>query len=497
MILEKPTVQKWFTCVAESATEVTLQMKTNRKRQWQEAVGTAGAAYAGYRAAKALMGATRATSSQTVASRRSASSQSRVRSARTLRRAAAAAQQQAFRSGMRAATSRMRLRRGGRPVRAQISTKGYIGPKFPRTKKLTASDFAKRGAVYKIERGGVFDSSECAYVGHNSHPLFLTWGTVMMAFVRRVARKWGIEIVNFESAIDTGNSVGDINVDIEFRHAINGDVQIQSFAVVPTQTWKWLSNTIMDNIHAIANGATAFCEILNIQLNSRFAGDRALDKQMYYTRDLWIDLVGTSNLQIQNRTPSAAVVPSLEVDNVANNPIHGKKYYGHGQNVRFREASNVAGPTPNNFSFDFNVAEGFAALSVVTANQLSPEVEMALKKPPPGYMFERCKGTENVRMNPGVIRRSYLSKRYRMTFNELFRITFGFLRTAATAVTATEEHDSRIGIWSIYGLERLCSAQVNEPDIKLAVEVTATMSALVTYSHAAAAVPYVEIGTLT
>jgi hypothetical protein len=331
-------------------------------------------------------------------------------------------------------------------------------PKFRRPKKKPFRGVTP--AMQKIETGGLKAANHCVYVGHTTHPLKATIRAVAMSVIHLYMRSIKTHVVLWTDKV--GGNYANPNVKLEltywYRTSPDNQTPIQGGVTSVNQmTWISFADALANNWMTNCTNATEHFSLQDIVFKSE-ASDATLINVFPYRKfiaqDIKIEVVGTSNMQIQNRTQGT----STDTDDVARNPLRGKQYSFKGSYPGMKSwGYNAAGD-----DMIANTETGVLAYADSTGTGPStstfvPEVEAQLKKPPPPTFFGRVKRSNYVKMQPGDVRKSYIRASVTRSLNQWMRTFFAFFSESNGNVSAGNtlmKHNVGEGVF--FALEKLC-----------------------------------------
>jgi len=369
------------------------------------------------------------------------------------------------------------------------NTFGNGGGKFSGKKRRKIATAAYRGVQLSREHQELFSDAAACYVGHNSHPMEDTLRSIGLAIARLVAKKWGQDFNNFESFINGDTSAADdsTKVTITYRDSLGGVLQSHNF-VLTNKSWYQFGDQLMHQIIQLIElespSPTYWHGEQIIVANSSGTTGNAHNLIKMDFSELKIKINGFSCMKVQNRTVSTSgdAETNEQHSDIANNPLTGKMYEGHGQ-VHDYKFNNDYGTTTD--IFRYNVT-GYLEIGAINATLTDP-MQKVLKRPPSYKFLKGLTSQTSIRLNPGEIKTSVVRATYTYTLNGWIRKLLNVIRASEHlgAVTPAMCH---IGKSHILGLSHMLF-DASDPSISLAVQVDSTVSAIATHKKKAIAAP--------
>lgn len=382
---------------------------------------------------------------------------------------------------------RLRLGPGPKAITAKspmkrkysLRTTGSYGGKFSGRKYRKISSASFKGCVLTYESNGTVSDSSCAYIGHNSHPLYLTLRAIGWSIARLLAKKWGIDFTNFNHDINgpDATAASDIRMVITKRTTFNG-ICNDSTVTLSNMTWAQLGDQIAHHLLAECSSSDIFYEIVRLKFAQKVQSISAGAGSEVHTipepkppiilhgSHLKISVSGWSKLKLQNQTVSASgdAVATEQVDDITNNPLTGKKYFGKGQYhlMKFIDDYDTSAPALY-YASDY----GLLTLAPETATSLEGTALKVLRKPQNYKVFGNCFANCGVKLGPGEIKSSVVKKSYSMSLNKWIKFLFPVFRSSANIFSApTGHHMCQIGSNSFFAFEHMVNTG-SEPSVDI------------------------------
>lgn len=378
-----------------------------------------------------------------------------------------------------------------RKMRRKIDVRGYGGKKFSKRKRTKLSVGLRSGSVQKVEQAISIASAKCLYVGHNSHSIQTTIRGIGLAIVRLVARRWKQDFSSFLTLINGDLSTGDssIKVTVTYRNAYNGPLLSTNFALTGA-TWRELADRLMEEIISIITSGLIYFELHQLIFGNEIGTYASVNSvQVYDAKRLKITVSGKSVMKLQNITVSNSgdLVANEQADDIANNPIRGKRYFGYGQNHSFKynndyvTSTNIFNYAPDKGHFSYQYED----------SSLTGDMQKVLSQPPPYKAFSCCTGNGYVKLMPGEIKKSVVTKSYTKNLNQWILFLINAFRSSTSLSALSSGGICNLGSNSFYGFEHVLDVG-SEPDVTVAGQVDLTCTTNATYRKAGYCNPLVD-----
>lgn len=384
------------------------------------------------------------------------------RARRAVRGASRMVRQRASRSSAATSSSARSAPRSFLSTKRYVTT-GKIGKKYSRGKKPKYNDFVKKGVVIKNESGGIAAGQECIYVGHYSLPLDRTLAGCSYALARKIMEMNNIYMQDPKEKSAYPNN---LVIAINYRSSVGG-VIVNSVGTTLSANFSVVSfgDAIGAEICANMGASVNYFEVVKITV------DDAVTSENWLTvsgSNIWFDVNGTSNLQMQNRTlANNTTEPTRWASNdITNNPLRGKSYDGVCNLHLLKFIENKATPGAID-SFKYGNSTGVLALESGNGT-FTTEMQEMLKKPPIPSAFSNVLRSKYVQLTPGEIRRSTVTSSFRMSLNRLLNVYLDGLRGAANFYTLDDCYIKK-GANRFFALEKMCDTA--QPDENAGIDV--------------------------
>lgn len=353
---------------------------------------------------------------------------------------------------------------------------GHTAGRFRKPKRKYGPKAQKRfawGFRRRVETGSTNNSPDCSYVGHGVAMNEVVHG-MAAAIVIKLAQKAGqtVQQLNDRWRGWDGQAAVTVNVAlirVTYRKDAEGPIQIKDFDVAADASFgntadllkNWFYDTAANGFLVGAN-EPMMLEIMLFPLDA--ASNRSImpASKLDLTRAM-IDYNIISTICLQNRTTSstAGTDDHTSIDDVTNNPLHGKCYTGKGTGVRLRHHDSttqvpyplVANNTTGAISFDLEHP-------AVTA-----QMQNSLRRPPTKEAFTNVSKVGFVNLAPGAIKKSSFRLNGSISVKRLTNMLFSKFTSGPAQ---TDQYN--FGKFELFAMQKTCNTQVNEPNIVLGFE---------------------------
>lgn len=334
-------------------------------------------------------------------------------------------------------------------------TKYVSGGKFSKkTKSNPFAKYTKRGMVCSSEVGTVTTGvvpSLPLYVGHCTHgsrPLIFR--TIFRVVVRDIYQLHGVNVSDIET-----DSPGAYTLTLEYQNTTTGAA---SASVVDTtgKSYNQIAGELYTNWLAIMTtiDSRAFVMINEVYLSD---GSKVVAKRDY--REASFHIFVKSDLKIQNRTlANGADEDANSSENVANQPLYGKSYFGKGNGLICKIDSTAANNGKSLICSDQTGLLTYPIPSTTAAFWLNEPPLPTLFSPKPAYT--------KAQIEPGVIRTSTLQKKMTCKQTEFWQIW----QTYPSVGTNGQALQSRYGQFRIFAFEKMICATNTDTNPILGLE---------------------------
>lgn len=356
-----------------------------------------------------------------------------------------------------AKTTEKKRRTAARPRMGASDSKS--SGRFPKSYRKRLNSFERvsaKGVSVCTEYGGV------AGIGAGVRAVYLGHGIFTREYLRKqIARaivKWisvlaEIDIVNFQTAIPSGWTVGVI---LYYKTTPAG--AIQPFTVTTTAgVTTWEDMAIEIESASLDTTSTEF-SLVSMELRTG-SGSRRLYNLMKATLQIYVK----SALKLQNRTVASS--GNDESDDVDNVPLYGKSYYGTGNYF----ATKGDGTSTLNSDIQYvcpNIVN--PVLNCPTSVYEFSNPTGTLSEPPKKNQLFNVKGVGKAHLDPGQVKTSVLTYYKVASLNKL-------IRACKTANTNPDISIIDIGKYRVFAFEKMLDCvpynmELNNNSVKVAFE---------------------------
>lgn len=343
---------------------------------------------------------------------------------------------------------------GTQTTRMKKSSGKNVGPLNARSgKRLNARYKVKRkGTQYKadelgmslnMELGGTITDPYCVYIGHASCPSQVIRRVVFGAMLKRLLT--GIRLMPESLTEPIGNLAATDQVKLYYRKGYGDSaaaINTITTNCVPGGTFAGLLDSFVNN-YVLERQAdvSANIEWYFTKLEFVPASDQ-VDLNLVRINLVEADVTFYSNsqLKIQNRTSTGV---DDDADDVDNQPLMGKAYYCKGSGTLTRRQTAQAGTKVLNM-----FGSRRSGLYEEVSNNAGNPVEF--REPPKPWHYANVSKHEAIKIEPGVIRKSYLKSKYTMKLSTLMKL----LLQNTEKVGLTAEDFTTLGESKFYALEK-------------------------------------------
>lgn len=350
---------------------------------------------------------------------------------------------------------------------------GRTGPKFGRSRKVRYDKFVKFGSVIKLEDGGVLEGTECVYVGHYSLPILPVLKVATMAMARNIARSLNLHTQDPNEDLGYGKAT---TFTVYYRDAMFGETKSTNTAVASFGNIVDLAGWLQTAILAGWAATETYYEVVSLYIYD------AANEPVFKCAggNVFFEIVGNSNLQIQNRTLANDTVgdnQNRSALDITNNPLRGKRYDGYGNihPLKFNDITTLGTIPQLHHEDDY----GVLALNPETATNWTANAKQMLSKPPMAACFGNTNRHKYVMIGPGEIRRSKCKGVIKVSLNNLLKMYSEQIRGNSNFSTVNDAL-CRKGASVFYGFEKLCDVRDSTESASIAVgwEANVTVSAV-------------------
>lgn len=310
-----------------------------------------------------------------------------------------------------------------------------------------------RGVEQTRESCGELNTAKYAtYVGHCSQPAQMTAELLWLAIAKKCC-----EAINGGTVFAVRQPINQLSagktVSISYRSNPSAALSAATITVPALTTWSCYD--LAYNLRITWEGLTDGDSIL-----IGIASNDVANPFMLNLSNAYVHVYSKSTLKLQNRSYGPDGNEADEVDNV---PLYGKSYQCRGNGTQFQGSS-----------FE-NIYDNGATIPIYVDNfygVFQKEVSAStddLAEPPTALAFNGVKRYDKVRIEPGNIKTSALTEKYKITLSRLI----GKLQDYAIHNPAKVD----LGRFRLFGLEKIIETTVSPTiPIRVAFEHNVRMS---------------------
>lgn len=343
--------------------------------------------------------------------------------------------------------------RGRSDTARRYNTTGFRVKRFRRSRKPRVDPYLKYGSVQKYENGGTQSDANCVYVGHVAGEQQNSLKAAFRAVTRDLMKMYGQDFVSWEEIFKTGA----LELQISYTYYV-GTATTSTQVNLPVgaqPTFEALANQIYNDITTRFSNLDHRME--NIWINEVTGALQT--HALIRLKDYKLHFECSSLMTIQNRTlagTSTVDENDENINEISNNPICGRQYVGNYNGFYPKSRDTTEG------SYEGYIgAAGTGIISTAAASSLIQET----RKPPPGTYFRNCMKTSRVIITPGVIKKSFISFKKTLYFNQFIKIMNNVIETP----TGTQE--VLWGKCAMFGLEKVLNSRQSENNVAVGFEV--------------------------
>lgn len=315
-------------------------------------------------------------------------------------------------------TTRLLRRGGGAPSSRSTGffKKGSKKKKYMKKKLIKKSLY---GTNRTLEAGKVQTGTDCVWVGHHTAPrrtlLRQAFLSLIYTFFHRSKKisEGAAENSPIRGLQSAGTPLPLWKLGIQYKMGETGAILTETQADLQNKTLAQITDWFMENARPWNNVSSSYdAEFLEFTLIQSPDGvGQDINLYVLNVRDCKIDMFVKSTMKIQNRSKAAAAGADIQddMDQVDNVPIHGKSYSGKGNSLIAKRSANESGTNP-----DLNGDQDWGVI-------LGSETENSRKEPPQPSEFRNVKYSGKIHLDPGFIKTSVLTSKFKMYFNTFFK----------------------------------------------------------------------------
>ena len=375
-------------------------------------------------------------------------------------------------------------RRGVNNSSAAFS-KPYIGPKV-----YGASYVRKHGVCIEEDEALLHSGARTFYFGHYTHPHKAVINSLFFSLAKLIGRKCAGDVPStIEKAIgeDTLLSVNDFVIEFVYLLLEESETaQTLSTTITGGSTYKLIGEKLRHlwfDIVGTDGTSTNDRKLEHISI-------RPLDKDTgapttTYTnvrpftmsaKDITVTIYGSSALKYQNVTLGETTAPTNDRHSIQANPLEGRVYFGKGSHFRLKHWNQTANASDGNLVVGSNTGQNGFASTYPTSGY----VDRMLQPPPSHKMWHGLSYSRYIRMQPGVVSKSFLKKSHTLPIRKwlsIYRRQFG---AADISATASLSQPTSIGVSRHFGVDKMIHDS-DDPNTRIHVEVHLFVGAVCNY----------------
>lgn len=297
------------------------------------------------------------------------------------------------------------------------TTGKYVGPFKKVTKRgaRTAFDaYNKVGVVHTSETIGSVTDQDCCYIMNeviNSRDLIYY---IVCAMIRKLIEKAGFRVEGIDSCPfdkDAGDS-NEVNYHVQLvtHNYQTGAATVRDYKVLAGNTFGVICDDFRNSFEQYCSGHGELA-LENMDEPYKFVlwqgpddGTGANIRSVMIMNETFIDLFGTAEMKVQNRTKATG--GSEDAENVNNNPLQGWSYLFNGVPKAKANGREAAVSQPATLVFErMQYPNGVTSFGIGVGT--SPD----FKEPPFPKMFWNCVKASKIRLEPGNIKSFTAAKR--------------------------------------------------------------------------------------
>lgn len=358
-------------------------------------------------------------------------------------------------------------------------TRGYYGGRVKKRRAVKADKFSIDGSVLHYENGGVVSDNNCVYLGMSTNPIQQTLIAVCRSVVKELYRQLNVEVNRWDEPSPTGTN--DLTIEIFYTQDTSGNSETSAGAGTLS------SGNTPDIVARLM--AAQFVNILDSHPTAQFrkitvTGSQAGGFQRMaciYVKNFSFHLESIGSFSFQNRTLGA---DGLQVYNdITNNPVIGKTYYGQGNYFAVREELNQ----PD----EVQPFQGYIDKPLFGVSSLENQNPVT-KKPIDAYSLLNCRKSYGLQLAPGQIK--YVKLKYSKWFNlQNFLTVFAQPIAAINRVVPEEQRmPHKLGKIFMVGVEKMLNDRASTQVVSIGYECNLTLKCRSRYRKGIPSVPIIE-----
>lgn len=309
---------------------------------------------------------------------------------------------------------------------------GKSGDKFPKTRRIKKSKYAKYGVQLQYEYRGTVTDGQCVYLGYGV-PAKRVIQSAWYCVVKRLFLNHGAEIENFDQSIPVPSNAATKQWTIYINYWANiASTTISAITVTHDYsagkiTYSDLVNNIVSAIDTALSAGDKPPIWQKIEMYQGIVASPSDNAVAYVQLDqARIELNYKAKLYIQNSTtaPGGDAQTKFNTDRIDINPLRGRKYsavYTNAILPRIRDEATVAAYKPLIADQDTGLFSVTATQEAGTFGTLSTLMGGGFYKTPDASSFVSTKGV-SVNLQPGEIKRDFQYFKWKGTLQRFMEL---------------------------------------------------------------------------
>lgn len=345
-----------------------------------------------------------------------------------------------------------------------------------KAKKDMWAPYTKNGIVCTREVGCLLTGltpTRPIFAGHSTHSnTFDMLYLISRTIVRDIFNKGGVSMTNMDT-----ESPGSYTLFIRYTKGDANAVPTTFSVTTSSKTYAQIGNDVRNFINTQIADNTVFSlegqfyfNITDVWLESSVGTYFA--KRDY--RNTYVHILSKSDLKIQNRTVATGIDEDVNSsENVANQPLFGKAYYGKGNGMICRADSSTA--TQSKSLICGSEASNLLAFA-------PGSLDYWLEEPPLPTLFSPIPKQSKASIEPGKVKTSQLVAVYKCKLSDYFRNTAQFTPTASGGGVKSGRLQNRYGKFAIFALEKMLCVTSTDSNPVVGLEVNCRLGVMFKHS---------------
>lgn len=283
--------------------------------------------------------------------------------------------------------------------------------KFKKTSKKWKSGlpekYCKKGVFGVSETTGTVADANCCYILAESIEHETAFRYIILSILRRLFEKAGLSVTALDNLpldpFNSGANLANYVILLSRKNMVTGAVADIAHTIAAGESLWAISNTFMQAFQDYSAGygrdsTDNALELGYISLLKTHGADSTIEAKLELN-ELTIEIYGSSQLKVQNRTKSAS--GSADAEDVNNNPLQGRSYVFNGV-PKAKDASWTPSSTASQYGFEWIPAENYIGVRGFGAS--SNTLGDTFKESPQPGVFWNTSTSAKVRIEPGAIK---------------------------------------------------------------------------------------------